>query len=42
LILDRRDFLRRCGMGFGAMALGELLGSGAPPPPLPIIPPQTC
>lgn len=24
LILDRRDFLRRCGMGFGSMALGGL------------------
>lgn len=26
LVLDRRDFLRRCGMGFGALALGGLLG----------------
>ena len=26
-IHDRRDFLRRCGMGFGAMALGGLLGN---------------
>ncbi|MBK1833050.1 DUF1501 domain-containing protein [Roseibacillus ishigakijimensis] len=25
LLLDRRDFLNRCGMGFGAMALGGLL-----------------
>ncbi|WP_234047146.1 DUF1501 domain-containing protein [Luteolibacter pohnpeiensis] len=25
LILDRRDFLRRCGMGFGGLALGGLL-----------------
>jgi hypothetical protein len=29
LILDRRDFLRRCGMGFGALALGNLLGGRA-------------
>lgn len=27
IILDRRDFLRRCGMGFGALALGGLLGN---------------
>lgn len=26
LILDRRDFLRRCGMGFGGLALGGLIG----------------
>jgi hypothetical protein len=26
IILDRRDFLRRCGMGFGGLALGGLLG----------------
>ncbi len=25
LILDRRDFLRRCGMGFGGLALGGLM-----------------
>ncbi len=30
LFLTRRDFLARCGMGFGAMALGSVLGdSGA-------------
>jgi len=28
LILDRRDFLKRCGMGFGSLALGSLFGSG--------------
>jgi hypothetical protein len=42
IILDRRDFLRRCGMGFGAMALGGLVdraaalptaAGGAPPIP---------
>jgi hypothetical protein len=27
LILDRRDFLRRCGTGLGALALGGMLGS---------------
>jgi hypothetical protein len=27
LILDRRDFLRRCGMGFGGLALGGLFGA---------------
>ncbi|RYD23292.1 MAG: DUF1501 domain-containing protein [Verrucomicrobiaceae bacterium] len=26
IILDRRDFLRRCGMGFGGLALGGLFG----------------
>lgn len=26
IILDRRDFLRRCGMGFGGLALGSLFG----------------
>jgi hypothetical protein len=26
LIFNRRDFLQRCGMGFGALALGGLLG----------------
>jgi hypothetical protein len=26
IILDRRDFLRRCGMGFGSLALGGLVG----------------
>jgi hypothetical protein len=31
LIVDRRDFLRRCGMGFGGMALGSMLeGASAP------------
>lgn len=31
LFLTRRDFLARCGMGFGAIALGGVLGdSGAP------------
>lgn len=25
VVLDRRDFLRRCGMGFGAMALGGVM-----------------
>ncbi len=28
LILDRRDFLKRCGMGFGSLALGSMFGSG--------------
>ena len=26
LLLDRRDFLQRCGMGMGALAMGPLLG----------------
>ena len=25
IVLDRRDFLQRCGMGFGSMALGSLM-----------------
>ncbi len=29
IILDRRDFLRRCGMGFGGLALGTLFGGNA-------------
>ncbi len=29
LILDRRDFLRRCGMGFGGLALGSMFGGSA-------------
>ncbi len=29
VILDRRDFLRRCGMGFGGLALGGLMGGRA-------------
>ena len=29
LILDRRDFLRRCGMGFGGLALGGLFSGSA-------------
>ncbi|MES2477123.1 MAG: DUF1501 domain-containing protein [Verrucomicrobiota bacterium] len=29
VILDRRDFLRRCGMGFGGLALGSLFGGTA-------------
>ena len=29
IILDRRDFLRRCGMGFGGLALGGLMGGNA-------------
>ncbi|MFK7849676.1 MAG: DUF1501 domain-containing protein [Akkermansiaceae bacterium] len=29
LLLDRRDFLRRCGMGMGALAMGPLLGDRA-------------
>ncbi len=29
LVLDRRDFLRRCGMGMGALALGPMLGGRA-------------
>ncbi len=29
LILDRRDFLRRCGMGFGGLALGGLFSGNA-------------
>ncbi len=29
IVLDRRDFLERCGMGFGAMALGGLLSGRA-------------
>jgi Protein of unknown function (DUF1501) len=29
LILDRRDFLRRCGMGFGGLALGGLFRGSA-------------
>ena len=28
LVLDRRDFLRRCGMGFGALAMSGLPGIG--------------
>jgi hypothetical protein len=28
LVLDRRDFLKRCGMGFGSLALGSLFGGG--------------
>lgn len=28
IVLDRRDFLRRCGMGFGGLALGSILGGG--------------
>jgi len=29
LVLDRRDFLQRCGMGFGSMALGGLMSGKA-------------
>lgn len=29
IILDRRDFLRRCGMGFGGLALGGLFSRSA-------------
>ncbi len=29
LLLDRRDFLKRCGMGMGALAMGPLLGERA-------------
>ncbi len=29
VVLDRRDFLQRCGTGFGALALGSLLGGRA-------------
>ena len=29
IILDRRDFLRRCGMGFGGLALGGLVSDNA-------------
>ncbi|MEO5914704.1 MAG: DUF1501 domain-containing protein [Luteolibacter sp.] len=29
IILDRRDFLRRCGIGFGGLALGSLFGGNA-------------
>jgi hypothetical protein len=29
IVLDRRDFLERCGMGFGGLALGGLLGGKA-------------
>lgn len=29
LILDRRDFLKRCGMGFGGLALGSLFSGNA-------------
>lgn len=29
IILDRRDFLRRCGMGFGGLALGGLFGQAS-------------
>jgi hypothetical protein len=29
IVLDRRDFLERCGTGFGALALGGLLGGKA-------------
>ena len=29
IILDRRDFLRRCGMGFGGIALGGLFSGTA-------------
>ncbi len=29
IILDRRDFLRRCGMGFGGLALGGLFSGNA-------------
>ena len=38
LALTRRELLQRCGMGFGALALGSLLGSGrsAAPPRSPI------
>jgi hypothetical protein len=32
IILDRRDFLRRCGMGFGAVALGSLVDRAAAKP----------
>jgi len=34
IILDRRDFLRRCGMGFGGLALGNLLTGTATSTPL--------
>jgi len=30
VVLDRRDFLQRCGMGFGGLALGGLLTDNAP------------
>ncbi len=48
IILDRRDFLRRCGMGFGGLALGGLLGNqrvgaseyGPPPPGMPHFAPK--
>ena len=33
IVLDRRDFLQRCGMGFGAMALGGLMNANAAPAP---------
>lgn len=29
IILGRRDFLRRCGMGFGGLALGNLMGNAS-------------
>ncbi len=29
VVLDRRDFLQRCGMGFGSLALGGLMGGNA-------------
>ncbi len=34
LVLDRRDFLRRCGMGFGGLALGSLFGGNASAAPM--------
>lgn len=34
IILDRRDFLRRCGMGFGGLALGGLMGENASAAPV--------
>jgi len=34
IILDRRDFLRRCGMGFGGLALGGLMGESASAAPV--------
>jgi hypothetical protein len=34
LLLSRRQLLQRCGMGFGALALGDLLAQGATSDPL--------
>jgi hypothetical protein len=42
VILDRRDFLRRCGMGFGGLALGSLFShtASAYSPPVPHFAPK--